>query len=95
MINKNKQYKVHIFGEDYSLISNESEEHVRAAAALVDSLIKEIATKGSVHNDKKVVVLAALQCASRALSSEQEVARSKDQETHLLALVDAELARFS
>ncbi|MFI5332805.1 MAG: cell division protein ZapA [Candidatus Babeliales bacterium] len=95
MINKNKQCKVHIFGDEYSLVSNESEEHIKAAAHLVDSLIRDIAHKGSVHQDKKVVVLAALQLASKALLLEQELADKKLQEERLATLLDTTLEPFS
>lgn len=91
MMSKNKHCKVHIFGDEYSLITNESEEHVKAAAAMVDALIKEIASKASVHQDKKVVVLAALQIASKMILLEQERADQKQQEERALALLDATL----
>lgn len=94
MINKNKQCKVHIFGDEYSLISNESEEHVKAAAHMVDLLMREIASKGSVHQDKKVSVLAALQLASKALLLEKELADKKLQEERSVALLDTTLERF-
>lgn len=92
MMNKNKNCKVHIFGDDYSLITNESEEHVKQAALMVDSLLKEIAGKGSIHQDKKVIVLAALQLASKTLLLQQELADQKSQKERSLALIDTTIA---
>lgn len=95
MINKNKQYKVTIFGDEYSLISNESEEHVKAAAHIVDLLMRDIASKGSVQQDKKVMVLAALQLASKTLLLEQELADKKLQEERSISLINTALEHCS
>ena len=71
MINKTKNYRVTIFGDQYNLISDESEERVLEMAALVDTLMKEIADKSKLSDAKKVAVLTALKIAS-LLESERD-----------------------
>ena len=41
-------YKVDIFGEQYVLVSDDPADRVMHAISLVDSLMREIATKGAV-----------------------------------------------
>lgn len=71
-----KQYKVTIFGDHYSLMSDESEETILKVASFVDTMMKEIAEKSKLQDGKKVAVLAALKAASllTTLESERESA---------------------
>lgn len=86
-----KQYKVTIFGDHYSLMSDESEETVLKAASFVDSTMKEIADKSKLPDGKKVAILAALRAASllTALESEREMNQRHYQK--LNDLIDQEL----
>ena len=86
-----KQYKVTIFGDHYSLMSDESEETVLKAASFIDTMMKEIAEKSKLQDGKKVAVLAALRAANllTALESERESALRHYQK--LSDLIDPEL----
>lgn len=86
-----KQYKVTIFGDHYSLMSDESEETILKAASFIDTMMKEIAEKSKLQDGKKVAVLAALRAASllTALESERESALRHYQK--LSDLIDPEL----
>lgn len=90
-MNNVKQYKVTIFGDHYSLMSDESEETVLKVASFVDTMMKEIAEKSKLQDGKKVAVLAALRAASllTALESERESAQRHYQK--LSDLIDPEL----
>lgn len=85
-----KQYKVTIFGDHYSLMSDESEETVLKAAAFVDKTMNEIAEKSKLQDVKKVAILAALRSASllTALESERDTAQRHYQK--LNDLIDQE-----
>lgn len=67
----NKKVQVRILGNEYCLVTNETEEHLVESARLVDSLMQEI-VQGARVDEKKAAVLAALRIASRALKSEAE-----------------------
>lgn len=75
-----KSCKVHIFGDEYSLMSDESSEHIVQAAQVVDSLMREISEKSAALNEKKVAVLAALRMASKIALLESEIAAEKHKE---------------
>lgn len=88
-----KQYKVTIFGDHYSLMSDESEETILKAASYVDNAMKEIAEKSKLQDGKKVAVLAALRAASllAVLESEREAAQRHYQKLNDLVDRDPEL----
>ena len=90
--NKTRNCKVTIFGESYSLITSESEEHVVQAAHQVDLIIKEIAHKSTNNIDeKKCAVLTALRFASKVLLLEAEVNKRRQKEGLLIEAIDREL----
>jgi len=86
-----KQYKVTIFGDHYSLMSDESEESILKAASMVDSMMKEIADKSKIQDGKKVAVLAALRVASFLTTLESERESVKRHYQKLNDLIDPEL----
>jgi len=95
MMDKTKSCKVHIFGDEYALVSAEPEEHVLHAARLVDSLMKEIAGKAPLSGEKRIAVLAALRMASTVLQRESEIAEQRLQEQSLVDLIDKTLIAVS
>lgn len=56
-----KKYNVSVFNQTYSLVSDEEESVIVDAANRVDSLMKEISSRGI--DSKKAAVLAALKIA--------------------------------
>ena len=80
MKNESRSYKVHIFGEEYNLVSDEREEHVIKAASLVDDAMQAIAQNVETIDAKKSAVLAALQMASVSLHTEHELQKHKTAE---------------
>ena len=81
-MSKPRNYKIVIFQDVYTVLSDESEEHVMQAANLVDLFMQEIAKKSNSTDGKKIAVLAALQIASSlvALESKAQANDSKLQE---------------
>ena len=88
-MNEAKTYKVRIFDEDYSLLSDESKEHLIQSAALVDSCMREISQGASISDIKKVAVLAALRMASQVIRLEGTVNSYSRKETNLVAEIDS------
>lgn len=91
MINKAKNYKVTIFGDQYALASDEAEEHIIKTARLLDTLMQEISQASKVTDAKKIAVLAGLRIASQlvALESEQEAVSLQNKK--LIDQIDREL----
>ena len=65
-----KNYKVTIFGDQYTLASDETGDTLMHAASMVDDLMKEISQQAKVTDPKKIAVLVALQMACKALDLE-------------------------
>ena len=92
MIHTVKNYKVTIFGDQYSLASDESGESIVQAATIVDTLMKEIAQHSKIADPKKIAVLAALQIACKAAVLESESDAIKCQERKLIDHINQELS---
>jgi cell division protein ZapA (FtsZ GTPase activity inhibitor) len=72
-----KKVHVSIFDQSYSLVTDESEELLQKAAAVVDGRMKTISSAG-FEDTQKVAVLVALQLAHELISSENDAQRCKD-----------------
>ena len=91
MDNKIKSCKVTIFGDCYSLVTTEAEDCVVQASHLVDSIMREIANKSTLVDEKKVAVLAALRLASKVIQLEDAVDKAKRKENQLVESIEQEL----
>jgi cell division protein ZapA len=90
-MNKTKNYRINIFGDQYNLISDESQEHITKTAAMVDALMKEIADKSKLSDAKKIAVLAALQLANSLAHVESERNTNNDVKEKLIDRIEKEL----
>lgn len=86
-----KSYKVNIFDDEYSLVTDESQEHISKSAAYIDSLMKEIAQKSSITDAKKLAVLAALRIASKTLNLEYYLTQRAEKEAELIEKLEQNL----
>ena len=93
MNNSVKQYTIEIFGDQYTLRSDESEIHIMKSAELVDTYMKEIAGRAATKNSERIAVLAAVRLASMLLYKEAELEEKELQEEEILALVERELQK--
>lgn len=80
--------KVTIFGEPYTLVTDESEDSIRTTVALVDQLMHEMAKRMGNVEARKIAVFVALQLASKNLES-QRLWQGKMQ--HLIDQIDHNL----
>ena len=86
-----KNYKVAIFDDVYSLVTDESEETVKAVAKQVDAYMKEIAAKAPMMDVKKIAVLVALRFASLLAAKEVDCANVEQYHQRLITLIDSSL----
>lgn len=92
MMNEKKNYKVHIFGDQYFLVSDDSEVLVEKAAKMVDMLMKEIDQHSVTLDPKKVAVLAALRMANSLLTSEHIYNEEQKKKIALIEYINQELS---
>ncbi|MCK5632623.1 cell division protein ZapA [bacterium] len=91
MSKEKKKYTVTIFGEQYTIISDDAPDHVMHVAALVDSSMQAIAQNSNL-SDKKIAVLTALQFAGKLLSLESATKEEKIKYEALVSHIDQEVS---
>jgi len=91
MIHGHKSYKVTIFGDQYTLASDESGELIGQAATVVDDLMKQIAQHSKISDPKKIAVMAALQIASKVVTMRAENEEIKRHKEKLIDRINQEL----
>lgn len=89
---KLNKYQVSIFGEAYSLVSDETQENIMQSVKLVDSLMREIAEKVQPIDSYKMAVLVSLKLSSRILSLESEIEKIRFNQEMLIEVLDRELS---
>jgi len=77
-----KTLEVTIFGEQYTLVSDESKEHIDNSTRLINEVMQAIRQAG-VSDEKKIAVLASLQFASKMLKMEEERESLIKEKSHL------------
>lgn len=90
-MNEAKRIEVVLFGESYSVISDEPIERVERIAKQVDDLMQLIARRTGLADVKKIAVLAALKLATNQLELEELVGKTDNDCARLIALVDRNL----
>lgn len=89
MIQRPGSYKVSIFGDQYTVKTDESGDLIVQAAALVDSTMKEIACASNLDS-RSIAVLAALRIAHQMMLANQNQASNEA----LIHLIDQELTKL-
>ncbi len=86
-----KKYKARIFGELYSIKSDEKEIFVAEVVSIVDSYMKDISSKSSnAFDGKQIAVLAALKIAQELLELQGQIYTDKEHLKNIMALLDKE-----
>lgn len=86
-----KSYQLEIFGDKYSLLSDESEQHVVKSAQLVDKYMREIADKVTVKSQQRIAVLTAVRIASILFYKEAELEEQQLHVDEIVELISREL----
>lgn len=85
---ESKSIRVQIFGMEYSLKSDNSEEYVNEVAQYVDTKIRNLSENTTVKSQTKIAVLAALNIAD-------ELFRVRDKYSKALAKIDQKSEELS
>jgi cell division protein ZapA (FtsZ GTPase activity inhibitor) len=75
-----RSYRVTILGEEYSLMSDETEEHIVESANYVHILLQDALRKAPYSDPKKITILIALKLASELLTK-QTVSKQQEEKT--------------
>ncbi|HQR38485.1 MAG TPA: cell division protein ZapA [Blastocatellia bacterium] len=70
----NRSVRVDIYGQSYTIRTEDSGDHILALADIVDQRMKEIARGTSTVDSLKVAILAALHIAEELHQSRQQLA---------------------
>lgn len=89
MMQRSGSYKVSIFGDQYTIKTDEPADLIVQVAALVDSTMKEIAC-GSNLDSKSIAVLAALRIAHQIIACNTH----QSSNDALINMIDQELAKL-
>jgi cell division protein ZapA (FtsZ GTPase activity inhibitor) len=68
-----KKLKINIFGQSYSISTDEQEDQIKNAAKRVDVLMNHISKSTGMSDGYKISVLAALQLADTLNKKEKEL----------------------
>lgn len=84
-----KKYKARIFGELYSITSDEDEKLVANVVSMVDNYMKEISLKSSGALDSKhIAVLTALRITQELLELQGQVEKDQRHLEKIMMLLD-------
>jgi cell division protein ZapA len=81
-------YRVVIFGDEYAVISDETEEHVMECANYVHVLMQDLARKAPGTASKKIATLTALKLASKVLIAEEVTKKQEEKSVELVHYID-------
>lgn len=85
-----KKYRARIYGELYSLMTDESEETLLETVRIVDGMMREIAEKAGSLEVKKIAVLAALKVAAKMLHMEKVLEDEKQLSSRIMNVINLE-----
>ena len=83
-----KKYRARIFGDTYSIVSDEKEMLILEAVKVVDSIMREIAHDSQIVDPKKIAVLAALKIAVKSLNFEAAIEHEKHLSSRIMNVLD-------
>lgn len=70
---------VEIYGEKYTIVGYENEEHIYKVASLVDKKMREIKMKNHNLDTRKLAVLTAVNSINELLKCQEELSRLKNE----------------
>jgi cell division protein ZapA (FtsZ GTPase activity inhibitor) len=86
-----KKYKARIFGEVYTIVSDENDEFVLEVVHKVDGMMKDLAAKPAMMGDaKKIAILIALKVTQDFLSLQQEMEQDQKHCEKIMMLLNNE-----
>lgn len=85
-----KKYKARIFGEVYSIVSDEDESLILDVVHKVDDCMREISEKYDFSDPKHIAVLAALKATEELVALQHKIQREQNRSNKIITLLDNE-----
>ena len=99
MTNKMEQqvekHEVSIFGQTFTIVSDEGKNAINELVQNVDALMQDISKKLNNSEPKRIALLAAVELAHRLDSLKKEMNQKNEAEARLMSIVDSELLSHS
>ncbi len=73
--NQKKRTSVDIFGQQYVIIGDEGQNHIRLVASMVDEKMREISSKNSNLDNSNLAVLTAVNAVNDYLKALEHIER--------------------
>ncbi len=89
-----RRVRISIFGETYTIRSDERDEFLAQAARLVDSLMRDLSARAQGVESRQLAMLVALHLALELRKAEDGLAATRECNLMLARRIDEELARF-
>lgn len=87
-----KQIKISILGKNYTVVTDEQDVDVYAAAEMVDRIFREKGASVSlVSQQEKIAVIAALQIATELVKTQKKMANFENVCTSLTGVIEQNL----
>lgn len=87
-----EQVSLRIYGETYTLRTDEDPGYAEEVAGYVDARMREVAASGKVVVTSRIAVLAAMHIADELLKLRREVERSRGEDDSRLGTLASRLA---
>ncbi len=91
-MNDINKYTVSLFGESYTIVSDENEEHLVETSQRVDQMMQDVSRESGITDYRRVAVLAALQLASNVQKLEQQIDDYDSKGQQLVEHIEREMA---
>ena len=72
MDGQSRSIRVSIFGKDYNVKGSSNDEHIKALAAHVDTVMRDVADRTGALSSGRVAILAALNIADEMYKERQD-----------------------
>lgn len=83
-----KEYKVTIFGQEYSIVSDESEQNVTLIEKEVNGIFSLLSERTGTFSENQLAVLASLQLASKVITCRKQCRDYEDAVANIITLID-------
>jgi cell division protein ZapA (FtsZ GTPase activity inhibitor) len=90
-----RRVKVALFGETYTLLSDEPEGRITEAVRLVDSLMRDFSARSSGVESRKLALLVALTTAIELRKTESFLSESRECTLRLVRRIDEETSEIA
>jgi cell division protein ZapA (FtsZ GTPase activity inhibitor) len=90
-MNEAKNYTIEILGDQYTIVSDEVDEHITQTAAYLNALLHDVLSQDASIDHKKAVVLTALRITSDLIHLEREVHMVQSKGQQLVRTLDKHL----